>query len=73
MNLPAIEYDEETDILTVDLTEPDQIVRTIELDGSTGVVIQLGNRDTPISIEIFDASTRYAKATLKGFKVKVRP
>lgn len=68
MKLPKIGYDTETDILTVDLAEPDHIVRTLEFDGSTGVVIQFGDRDTPISIEIFDASTRYPKSTLNRAK-----
>ena len=72
MKLPNIEYDKETDILTIDLAEPDQIVHTLEFDGATGVVIQFGDRHTPISIEIFDASKRYPKSILNRVKARLR-
>ena len=39
----------------------------------TGAVIQLGERDTPIAIETFDASTRYPKSVLDRVKVKAKP
>ena len=73
MKMPYIEYDEEVDILVIDLDFSQDIVRTLELDGMTGVVIQLGERDTPLSLEIFDASTRYPKSVLDRVKVKVKP
>ena len=49
-----------------------EIVHTLELDGMTGVVIQLGESDTPIAIEIFDASTRYPKPVLNRVKSKAK-
>ena len=73
MKMPYIEYDEEVDILVIDLDFSQDIVHTLELDGMTGVVIQLGERDTPLSIEIFDASTRYPKSILNRVKSKAKP
>ena len=76
MKAPYIEYDEEGDMLFIDLAlagSAMEIVHTLELDGMTGVVIQLGERDTPIDIEIFDASTRYPKSVLNRVKFKAKP
>jgi hypothetical protein len=76
MQAPSIEYDEEGDILFINLalseaeTEFMELVHTLELDGTTGVVIQLGERDTPTTIEVFDASTRYPKSVLDQVKPK---
>ena len=72
MRGPYIEYDEEVDILFIDLNASAEIVRTLDLDGDpgVGVVIQLGESDTPLSLEIFDGSTRYSKSVLNRVKSK---
>ncbi len=66
MTYPRIEYDPVADVLAIDLSDlvEDTLVKTLDLDNG-GVVIQLGPNETPVSIEVFDASTRYPRAMLK--------
>ena len=66
MKYPHIEYDPDADVLAIDIAELADgcLARTVDLD-SGGVVIQLGPNETPISIEVFDASLRYSKTMLK--------
>lgn len=66
MKYPHIEYDPDADVLAIDIAElaEGRLVRTVDLDGG-GVVVQLGPNETPISIEVFDASLRYSKTMLK--------
>ena len=66
MKYPHIEYDPDADVLAIDIAELADgcLARTVDLDNG-GVVIQLGPNETPISIEVFDASLRYSKTMLK--------
>ena len=73
MKYSHIEYDPEADVLAIDLSDlaKDSLVRTLDLDNG-GVVIQLGTKETPVSTEVFDASTRYPQAMLKRLVLSKR-
>ena len=71
MTYPRIEYDPEADVLAIDLADLAQnaLVRTLDLDNG-GIVIQLGPNETPVSIEVFDAHTRYSQTMLKRLALR---
>ena len=67
MKHPIVEYDPESDILAIELSDlaDNTLIRTLDLDDGR-VVLQLGPRETPVSLEIFEASIRYTQPMLKA-------